>query len=98
VYLILGKKNRRSLTVSYHSIENDYGVRFHKSNSPLVTKDEKKLVAIHGLAVEQGRELEFDNFYLSIPIIKNYRSVVHYIRIDMNDKVRLNTVIKVLSQ
>lgn len=34
----------------------------------------------------------------TIPAIKNCRSVVHFIRIDMGDKGRLNTVVKVLSQ
>lgn len=96
IYLIIGRK-KKTLTVSYHTIENDYGIRFHKSNSPLVTRDERKMIAIQGLPIDQGRDMDYDSFYQAVPIIKNYRSVVHYIQIEMVDKARLNLVIKVLS-
>ena len=33
-------------TVSFHAIENDFGVRFHKSNSPLTSKEERKLIVV----------------------------------------------------
>jgi hypothetical protein len=55
------------------------------------------MIAINGLFVEDTKGLKFDSFYHTIPIIKNYRSVVHFIKVDMGNKSRLNTVVKILS-
>lgn len=97
-YLIIPRKGRRSLTVSYQLIENDFAIRFHKSSSPLLIKDERKMIAINGLLVEQTKDLHYSCFYQAVPIIKNYRSVVHYVKVEMSDKGRLNSVIRLLSQ
>jgi len=44
------------------------------------------------------KKLKYSSFYSSVPIIKNYRSVVHFIRVDVSDKMRFGAVMKVLSQ
>jgi len=38
VYLIQQRKNKNMLTVAYNTIENDFGIKFHRSNSPLLSK------------------------------------------------------------
>lgn len=38
VYQIIRKKNKKMLTVSYHTIEAEYDIKPHKINSPLKLK------------------------------------------------------------
>lgn len=97
VYLLLPRRNRRVLTVSYHPIEVDFGIRFHKSNSPLLARDEKKMVVVSGLDIDHLDDLHYSSFYHAVPIIRNYRSVVHFLRVDPNDKNRFAAVMKILS-
>ena len=86
------------LTVSFHAIENDFGLRFHKSNSPLTSKEERKLIVVQGLAVESIENLGYGSFYYAVPIIRNFRTIVHNAKIDTSDKLRFGTVLKILSQ
>lgn len=97
-YLIVPKRGRKSLTVSYQLIESDFAVGLHKSSSPLLGREERKMIAINGLLVEQTKDLHFSCFYQAIPVIKNYRSVVHFLKVDPNDRGRLGSVVRILSQ
>lgn len=63
VYLIVPHRNEKLLTVGYGPIENDFQIRYAKSSSPLLLKEEKKLVVINGLLVEDTSELTFSSFY-----------------------------------
>ena len=86
------------LTVAFHALENDFGVRFHKSSSPLISKEERKLIVVYGLAVESIENLGYGSFYYAVPIIRNFRTVAQYAKIDTSDKLRFGTVLKILSQ
>jgi hypothetical protein len=97
VYLVVPKK-RNVLTVAFHAIENDFGVRFHMSSSPLSSKEERRLIVVQGLEVERVEGLGWGSFYYAVPIIRNFRTIVHYARIDSSDKLRFGTVLKLLSQ
>lgn len=96
VYLIVPKKNKILLTVGYTPIENDFGIKY--SHSLLPSREDKKLVIVNGLLVEDIQNVTFDSFYHSIPVIRNGRSVIHYTKIDLNDSGRFGTVVKILSQ
>ena len=97
-YLIVPRKSRKSLTVSYQLIESDFAIGFHKAGSPLLGKEERRLIAINGLQVEQTKDLHFSCFLQAVPVIKNSRAVVHFLKVEMGDKGRLNSVIRLLSQ
>lgn len=53
VYLILPRKDRK-LTFSCIPIENDFGVKFLRSNTPLIGKDERKMVVVSGIVMDRG--------------------------------------------
>jgi hypothetical protein len=97
VYLIVPRKTKR-LTFSCSSIENDFSVRFHRSNTPLVSKEERKMVVLSGVTGEKGSAIGWQELMGGVPIIRNCRSIVHFVRIDMSDRGRLGAVVKVLSQ
>lgn len=80
-YLIVPRRGRRSLTVSYQLIESDFAVGQLKSGSPLRGREERRLIAINGLLVEQTRDLHFSCFYQAVPVIRDYRSVVHFLKV-----------------
>lgn len=84
--------------MSYQLIESDFAVGLHKSSSPLLGREERKMIAINGLLVEQTRDLHSSCFYQAIPVFKNYRSVVHFLKVDPSDRGRLGSVVRILSQ
>ena len=56
------------------------------------------MIVVYGLAVESIENLGYGSFYYAVPIIRNFRTVVHYAKIDTSDKLRFGTVLKILSQ
>ena len=87
------------LTVNYQLIENDFGVKSGgKVGSPLISKNQKKMVVVNGLNVDNIQGLDFSGFYDSVPIIRNNTAVVHYTKIDHSDGGRFGSVVRILSQ
>lgn len=97
VYQVQPRKNKKCLTVSYHNIEMEFGIRFHSIESPLKPKEQKKLIVVNGLRVETSTSLSADHFYNSLPVVKSREALVHFVKIDMNDRQRFGHVLKVLS-
>ena len=98
MYVIVPKKNRKLLTVGYGPIENDFGIKNFQSNTPSLSKDDKKLIVINGLLIEDTSKLTYTSFYNMIPVLKNNRSAVYYTKVDPNDCNRFSSVVKLLSQ
>jgi hypothetical protein len=98
VYLILPRRDRRLLSFSCQAIETDFGVRFLRSNTPLVGREDRRMVVLCGVTVDRGETPAWQSLMGCVPAIRNCRSVAHLIRIDTADRARLNSAVRVLSQ
>ena len=98
VYLVVQKKSKKLLTVNYSPVEHDFDKNGHNIASPIFSKLDKRMVVINGLLVESTNNLGYSSFYNSIPILKNSRSIIHFTKIDLTDHLRLNSVMRILSQ
>lgn len=58
----------------------------------------REVIVINSLRVEEIREVGYEEFYGSFPVVKSLRCVVHYIQVDMEDKHRFNSPLKILSK
>ena len=58
----------------------------------------REVIVINSLRVEEIREVGYEEFYGSFPMVKSLRCVVHYIQVDMEDKHRFNSPLKILSK
>jgi hypothetical protein len=56
------------------------------------------MVALCGMEGGRGEEVCWQAMLGRVPLMRNRRSVVHFIRIDMADHARLNNAVRVLSQ
>jgi hypothetical protein len=66
--------------------------------TPLLGKDERGLVVVEGLLVEDVQKLNYSSFYNAVPILRNNRAVVHYTKISISDSSRFSSVVKILKQ
>ena len=53
---------------------------------------------MHSLKVDKIKEVGYEEFYNSFPVVKSIRCVVHFIQVDMEDKHRFNSPLKILSK
>ena len=55
------------------------------------------MIVFSGLNIDNTDSLDHKTFSNSVPIISNRRTVVHFVKIDTNDRNRFNFVIRVLT-
>ena len=55
------------------------------------------MIIFSGLNVEGADIVDYSSFSNAVPIITNRKTVVHFVRIDTNDRNRFGFVIKVLT-
>lgn len=57
------------------------------------------MIVINTIRVDPlaSKGLKYDNFYYSLPVVKNKNMMVHMVKVDMSDRHRFSTTLKVLS-
>ena len=97
VYLLLANnKTIKVPSVSYNLIEAEYGLS--QVVVPAGTRQERKMIIFSGLNIDSLEQADYRSFCHSVPIVSNRKTVVHFVKIDGNNKKRFGFVIKVLTQ
>ena len=56
------------------------------------------MIIFEGLNVSGRKDLSYQDFLFAVPVIANRRTVVHFVKIDTNDKNRFGSVVRVLAE
>lgn len=87
VYLVVPKKNAKTLLISYISLEKD-----------LQIEKNRKIIIINSLRVNNLNDLHYSVFFSLVPHIKHAETFIHFLKIDISDKTRFANVLKILSR
>ena len=95
VYKIQPNKKSKTLLFSLTTFEKDF-----MSDTEFIRKENvrREIILINSLKVETIKNIGYEEFYNLFPVSNSLRSVVHFIQIDMNDKHRFNSPLKILSK
>lgn len=87
VYLIVPRKNTKTLLLSYQALEKD-----------LQIEKNRKLIIINSLRVNNLSDLHYSVFFSLVPHVKHAETFIHFLKIDIIDKGRFANVLKILSR